>query len=121
MCIRDSIVAGGDKVRAQPPGVIEKGFKLDFRVAQDVRVRGPPRPVLVEKIVEHPLLIFGGEIDLVQRDIECFGHRPRILQILGNRAIPDLEGIFPVLHELSLIHIYGANRCANDRQKAADG
>jgi hypothetical protein len=93
------VVAGGDKIGPQPPGMVQEGPELDFGVAQDVRIGRPTAAVLIQKIAEHPVLVLGGEVDLVQRDAQCFAHRPCVVQILGGGAVASIEGFLPVLHE----------------------
>ena len=64
------IVAGSDHVRPQQPGVVQKKVELDLPVAEHVGIRCAPGGILGKKASEDTVPVFGGEIRLVQRDLE---------------------------------------------------
>ena len=57
------IVARGDTVHAQRPGIVQKSPELDFAIAQDVRVRRASGRILGQEDLEHAVPVLRGEID----------------------------------------------------------
>ena len=76
-------MAGGDAIRAKLDGVVEKCLEFDFRVAQDVGVRCAPSLVFAQKITEHALPVFRGEIHRFDGDADIVGHRHGIQEVLA--------------------------------------
>ncbi len=52
-------MAGGDSIGPEGQGMIEKRLELDLLVAQHIRVGCAPGLVFVQKILEHPVPVFG--------------------------------------------------------------
>ncbi|MOA04795.1 hypothetical protein D3C78_1243660 [compost metagenome] len=93
------IVAGRDLLGAQAHGVVEKGLELDFGVAQHVGVGRAPGLVLAQKFGEHPVLVLGGEVDVLDLDADHVGHGGRVDEVDIRRTEFAVVVIFPVLHE----------------------
>ena len=93
------IVAGGDEIGAQLPGVLQEGLELDFAIAQDVWVGRAAGAVFRQEMLEHVVPVLGGEVGAVQGDAQAVGHRPGIGEILFRGAVLGAVVFLPVLHE----------------------
>ena len=54
--------------------VIEERPELDLAVAKHVRIRRAAGGVLAQEVREHPLAIFGGEVDRLELDADHVGN-----------------------------------------------
>jgi len=63
--------------------MIEERAELDLAVAQHVGIRRSPGRVVVKKMREHALAIFGSEIDRVELDANDVGDGGRIDEVLA--------------------------------------
>src|ERR1700685_1307816 len=61
------VVAGGDPRRAQAVRVVEADPKLDFAIAQHVRIRGAARRVFAQEMREDTFAVLGGKTHSMQR------------------------------------------------------
>jgi hypothetical protein len=86
-------------VCAQLERVIEEGLELDLGVAQYVRIRRATGGILAQEFREHAVLVFGREIDGLERNPNDVRRGGRIDQILPGRAVLVVIVVFPVLHE----------------------
>ena len=93
------VVAGGDAARAQHLCMIEEGFELDFTVTHDIRIGGTSGAILVQKIFEHVIPVFAGEIDRVQADAERIADLLSIRQVFARGTVFRGIVFLPVLHE----------------------
>ena len=93
------IVAGGNQVGAEHQGVIEKGFELDFAIAEDVRVRRASGFVLGQKVLEDVIPVLSGKVGGVQLDADAVAHGLGIGQVVHCRAVIRAVVFLPVLHE----------------------
>lgn len=93
------VVPGGDVVCTQFQRQIEEGFELDFLVAHDVGVGGTPGAVFIQKIGEHPIPIFAGEIAGMQLDTQLVGNRLRIGKVNGSGTVVLGVVFLPIFHE----------------------
>jgi len=93
------VMARGNFLRTQTDGVVEEGFELDFRVAQDIRVGRAPGFVFAQEVAEYALLVFLGEIHRLDRNADGVGDRHRVDQVLARRAIFAVVIVLPILHE----------------------
>ena len=103
------IVAGGNQVGAEHQGVIEKGFELDFAIAEDVRVRRASGFVLGQKVLEDVIPVLSGKVGGVQLDADAVAYRLSIGQVIHGRAVVRAVVFLPVLHEqafhlITLLH-----------------
>ena len=92
------VVAGCESLRAEASRVVEADTELDFAIARDDRIGRAAGFELGEEMREHALAVFRCEARLVNRDSQFFGDAPRVLEILGSRAIA-LVVLDPVRHE----------------------
>ena len=97
-----SVVTRRQPARAQARGVGSKHAKLDFAIAQDVRVRRTPAPILLQEIAEYAVPVFAGEVHVVQRDIQLRANLAGVLEVLGGRAVAVV--IVPVGH-VQRVHV----------------
>ncbi len=93
------IVTGGDALGAELHRVIEKRLELDLGVAQYVGVGRAPGRVLAQEFAEHPVLVFGCEVDDLELDAEQIGNRSDVDEVCARRAVLVVIVVFPVLHE----------------------
>ena len=93
------IVTGGNLLSAQTHGAVEKGLELDLGVAQHIGVGRAPGLVFAQKLGEHPVLVIGGEVDMLDLDANHIGHGGGIHEVDVGRAVLAVVVIFPVLHE----------------------
>ncbi|OIQ82064.1 hypothetical protein GALL_361650 [mine drainage metagenome] len=93
------VVAGGDLVRAQAEGVIEKGAELDLGIAQDVGVGRAAGTVFLQEVGKYLVLVFLAEIDGLDLDADAVGDGNGIHQVLPCRAERFRVVVLPVLHE----------------------
>ncbi|CFO27059.1 Uncharacterised protein [Bordetella pertussis] len=93
------IVPGGDMLGAQRHGVVQEGLELDLGVAQHVGIGRAAGRVLAQELGEHPVLVFGGKIDVFELDADQVGDAGRVQQVLARRAVFGIVVVFPVLHE----------------------
>ena len=92
-------MAGGYFFGTQAQGMIEKSLELDLGIAQNVRVGRAPGAVLAQKFGKHPVLVFGGKIDVFDLDADHVGHGGGIHKIdIGGTKLRVIV-ILPVLHE----------------------
>jgi hypothetical protein len=91
-------VSGGDGLRAECQGVLAKHAELDLPVAQHVRVRRAPAPVLGQKVREHLLAVLGGEVDHLHRDVQTRADGLHVGDVGRRRAVAEGVVVFPVLH-----------------------
>src|SRR2546426_8333745 len=63
--------------------MIQESLELDLGVAQHVGVRRAPRGVLAQEIGEHPVLVFGGEVDRLELDADHVGGGRGVDQVLA--------------------------------------
>ena len=63
-------MASGNGIGTQNLGVVEKHFKFDFPVTENIRVRGAASAILFEKVLEDIVPVVGGKIGPVQGDAE---------------------------------------------------
>jgi len=82
--------------------VIEKGAELDLAIAEDVRVGRAAGAVFLKEMGEHPVPVFPGEADEVERDLQPVADGHGVDHVLPGRA--ELVGVvaLPVLHEQAL-------------------
>ncbi len=90
------VMAGREEFSAQAFGMLTKHTELDFAIAQDVRVGCPSSGVLIEEILEDPVAILFGEVDMMQRYLELLADLAGVLEVFGSRAVAVL--VFPVGH-----------------------
>src|SRR5699024_2374120 len=100
------VVAGGDGVGAEAPGVVQKRIELDFAVAQNVGIGGATGGVAVEKITEYAFLVLAREVGAVQRDAEHGTDFGGVIAIGGGLAAPGFV-LAPVEHEQALDMVAG--------------
>ena len=93
------IVAGGDQLRAEAHGVVEKGFEFDFGVAQHVGIRGASCAVFAQKFGKYAVFVFGGEVDRFDVHTDGIGDRCGINPVLPRGAVLGVVIVFPVFHE----------------------
>ena len=56
------VVSSRDKISAEFSGILEKCFEFYLAIAEYVWVRRPARRILLEKVLEHIVPVFGCEI-----------------------------------------------------------
>jgi hypothetical protein len=95
------VMAGRETLGAEAARVCERGAELDLAIAEHVRVRRAARLQLGQEVREHPLAVFRGEADLVQRDVEFGADSARILEVRRGRAV-TIVVLQPVRHEKRL-------------------
>ena len=93
------IVSGGNGIGALLYGIVQKAFKFDFGIAQDIRVWRATCAVFFEEIGKYIVFILRGKIDDVDIDTDDIGNGNGIKGVLFNAAIFVVVVIFPVLHE----------------------
>ena len=97
--IRAHKVPGRHTGRPQRHGKVQKSLKLDFPVAQHVRIGGTSCPVFLQEIGKNPIPVFFGEIDAVIRNTDQVADIPHIPPVFlrGAGAVDIL--FLPVFHE----------------------
>ena len=96
------VVAGGYQVGAEDFGIFKEHLKLDFPIAQNVRIGSTPRSVFRQEIFEDVVPVLGGEVGGVQTDAEFFAYRLRVRQIGFGGAVLGTVVLVPVFHEQAL-------------------
>ena len=91
------VVARSQSVCAGLHGEVQKGFELDLRVAEHVRVGGPSGGILRQEVGEDPVLILLGKVDRVVGDVQGFADPAHVLVVLLRRA--GAVHILPIAHE----------------------
>ena len=107
------VMTCGNEVGAQLRGVVEKGAKLDFPVAQNIRVGCPAATVLRQEVVEHAVPVFRREIGAMEADPQFIRHRLSVSQVLFGGAIFGAVILFPVFHEqaFNLVARFDQHQC----------
>ena len=93
------VVAGGDLLGAQAHRVVQEGLELDLGVAQHVGVGRAAGAVFAQEFGEHPVLVLGREVHVLQLDADDVGHRRGVQEVLARAAVLAVVVVFPVLHE----------------------
>ena len=91
----------GNEVCPVLSGHLPEGVKLDFPVAQHVRIGGAAFGVFVKHIVHHPLAVLCGQIHVIERNANLAGNHLCYKAVLFPLAV-TVKGnvcIVPVLHE----------------------
>ena len=93
------VMAGGDVLGTQAHGMVQKCLELDLGIAQHIRVGRAPGLVLAQKLGEHPVFVFGGEVHMFDLDAQHVGDRGGIDKVDVGRTVRAVVVIFPVFHE----------------------
>ena len=93
------VMPGRHFVCAQGKGVIEKGFELDFSVAQNIRIGRASGLVLAQKFGEHAVFVICREIDVFDLYADDISHCSGVYEVLVRRAVFVVVIVFPVFHE----------------------
>ena len=88
-----------DLRRAQAHGVVEERLELDLGIAQHVGIGSASRRVFAQELGEHPVFVFGREIDRLELDADHVRRRGGVDQVLARRAVLVGVVVLPVLHE----------------------
>ena len=96
-----AIVPGRDGVGAQLGGRFPEEIKLDFPVAQDIRVGGSTGGILGKHVVHNPLLVGVGEVDYLEGNAQMLGDEQGIVGIVhpGAGVVQCDRIVNPVAHE----------------------
>jgi hypothetical protein len=86
-------MTGSDGVRAQAHGVVQKGFELDFGVAQDIRVGRAPGLVFTQKLGKYAVFVVSGKIDVLDLDTQHVGHGGGVYKIFVGGAVARCAGV----------------------------
>ena len=92
-------MTGRDPLGAEPHRVVEEGLELDLGVAQHVGIGRAAGAVFAQELGEDPVLVLGGEVDVLDLDAEHVGDARRVEEVLARRAVRVVVVLFPVLHE----------------------
>ena len=87
---------GCQVVAAKAPCMFAKFTELDFPIAKDIGIWCSPTFILLQKLVEHAILVLAREIDVVQRNIQLRTDIARVLKVGGGCAIATV--VFPIGH-----------------------
>ena len=79
--------------------MVQKGFELDFAVAQDVGVWGAASRIFFQKHREHPVFVFAGEVHGFNVHAHYVGHAGSVQPVLPAGTIFRVVIVFPVFHE----------------------
>ncbi len=55
--------------------------------------------MLAQELGEHAILVFGGEVDVLDLDVQHVGDAGGVEEVLARRAVLVVVIVFPVLHE----------------------
>ena len=102
------VMAGGDGLRAKRQRMLLEHAELDLAVAQNVRIRRAPAPVLGQEMREHLLAVFGGEVHHLHRDVERLADGLHVGDVGLGRAVAEAVVVLPVLHEKAKHVVPGA-------------
>ena len=80
------VVAGRDRVEAEPERPVEHRGELDLLVAAQARVGGAPGGVLVHEVLDHVLVEPVGEVPDVERDADHVGGPAGVVGVLDRAA-----------------------------------
>src|SRR5690606_25926215 len=103
------VVSGGNQIGAQHFGVFEKGYELDFAVAQNIRVGRTSGFVFGQKVFKDVIPVFGGKVSVIQFNAELVANLLSIGQIVLGGAVFRAVVFVPVLHKqafdlIALLH-----------------
>ena len=75
------VVAGGEVVATELPGMLQERSELDAAVADRARVGGEPRLVGADEGLDHVVLEARAAVDDGERDAQALGHGARVLDV----------------------------------------
>jgi len=97
-----SVVAGGNIVRAELVGVVEKNFKFYFSIAQNIWIWRAAGPVLIKKMLKYIVPVLAGKIGGMQVNVELLTDRGGVEQVRFGRAVFATVILVPILHKQGL-------------------
>ncbi len=80
------VVAGGDRVEAEPQRPVEDGGELDLLVAAQARVGRAAGGVLVHEVLDHVLVEAVAQVPDVERDADDVGRPAGVVAVLDRAA-----------------------------------
>ena len=94
------VVPGGDVVSAEVfCGKFEEGFKFNFFIAQNIRVRRAAGFIFFKEQFEYVVPVFCGKVDGVKFNSQLIANGLRVGKIRRCGAVFLAVVLFPVLHE----------------------
>ena len=96
-----AIVSGCDSVGAQLGSGLPEEVKLDFPVAEDIRVGSSTGGILGEHVVHDPLLVRVGKVDDLEGNAQMLGDEQGVVGIVhpGTGVVQSDRVVDPVAHE----------------------
>ena len=95
------VMSGSHKISPQFQGFIQKYIKLDFTIAQHIRIGRSAAAILSEHIIYDTLLVQFTQIQHLKRNTQMLRHQHRIPGIVDPRAfiLQGYAGIVPIPHK----------------------
>ena len=87
------VVAGRDRVEAEPERPVEHRGELDLLVAPQARVGRAPGGVLVHEVLDHVLVEPVGEVPDVERDADHVGGPAGVVRVLDRAAAAGARAV----------------------------